>query len=59
MLRATFHRLSAAMQTRLDLLMTKHNEGQLIGGEHEELRVLGRQPEEITLANAPILVGQP
>jgi hypothetical protein len=45
MLRATFHRLSAAMQTRLDLLMAKHNEGQLIGGEHEELRVWGVNPK--------------
>ena len=56
--KAMLHRLSAAKQTRLDTLMAKHNEGQLTGGEPEELRVLVREAEEMTLANAHILAEQ-
>jgi hypothetical protein len=55
---ATLHRLSAAKQTRLDMLMAKNNEGQLTDGEREELQVLVREAEEMTLANARILAGQ-
>jgi hypothetical protein len=56
--KATLHRLSAAKQTRLDMLMAKNNEGQLTDGEREELQVLVREAEEMTLANARILAGQ-
>ena len=52
------HRLSATKQKRLDRLMAKNNAGQLTGGERDELRVLVREAEEITLANARILAGQ-
>ena len=38
--------------------MTKHNDGQLTGGEPEELRALVREAEEMTLANARILAAQ-
>ena len=54
----TLYRLAAAKQKRLDTLMTKNNEGQLIGGEREELRTLVREADEMTSANARILVGQ-
>ena len=39
-------------------LMAKDNEGQLTGGECEELRALMCEAEEMTLANARILAGQ-
>ena len=51
-------RLSAAKQKRLDALMTKNNDGKLTRAEHEELRGLVREAEEIALANARILAGQ-
>jgi hypothetical protein len=56
--KAMLYRLSAAKQKRLDRLMAKNNAGQLTGGERDELRVLVREAEEITLANARILAGQ-
>jgi Cro/C1-type HTH DNA-binding domain len=56
--RGTLHRLSAAKQKCLDMLMTKNNNGQLTDGEREELRALVRGAEEMTLANACILAGQ-
>jgi hypothetical protein len=56
--KATLHRLSAAKQKRLDILMAKNNEGQLTDGEREELQALVREAEEMTLANARILAGQ-
>jgi hypothetical protein len=56
--KATLHRLTVAKQTRLDTLMAKNNEGQLTGGEREELRVLVREAEKMTLANARILAAQ-
>ena len=56
--KATLHRLSATKQKRLDMLMAKHNEGQLTDGEREELQVLVREAEAMTLANARILAGQ-
>jgi Cro/C1-type HTH DNA-binding domain len=54
----TLHRFSAAKQKRLDTLMTKNDNGQLTDGEREERRVLVREAEEMTLANARILAGQ-
>jgi hypothetical protein len=57
-LQGTLHRFSAAKQKRLDTLMTKNDNGQLTDGEREERRVLVREAEEITLANARILAGQ-
>jgi len=56
--KGTLHRLAVAKQTRLDTLMAKHNEGQLTGGEHEELQALVHEAEEMTLANARILARQ-
>ena len=51
-------RFSAAKQKRLDALMTKNNQGQLTNAESEELRALVREAEEMTLANARVLVRQ-
>jgi hypothetical protein len=49
---------SAAKQKRLDTLLTKNREGKLAKGEAAELRVLVREAEEMTLANARILAKQ-
>jgi hypothetical protein len=38
--------------------MAKNNQGQLTDAEREELGVLVREAEEITLANARLLVRQ-
>lgn len=51
-------RFSAAKQKRLDALLTKNTEGKLAKGEAEELRVLVREAEEMTLVNARILAKQ-
>ena len=51
-------RFSAAKQKRLDALMTKNNQGQLTSAESEELRALVREAEEMTLANARVLMRQ-
>ena len=51
-------RFSAAKQKRLDALMTKNNQGQLTNAESEELRALVREAEEMTLANARVLMRQ-
>ena len=48
-------RFSTARQKRLDTLMSKNNEGQLTNAEAEELRVVVREAEEMTLANARAL----
>ncbi len=48
-------RFSTAKQKRLDSLMFKNNEGQLTNAEAEELRILVREAEEMTLANARAL----
>ena len=47
-----------ALEKRLDALMAKNNDGKLNRAEHEELRHLVRDAEEITLTNARILAGQ-
>lgn len=51
-------RFSGAKQKRLDMLMDKNNEGQLTAAESDELHVLVREAEEITLANARLLARQ-
>ena len=56
--RRRLQRFSAAKQKRLDTLMTKNNEGQVTPEELEELRTLVHEAEEMTLANAHILVRQ-
>ena|SRR5579871_2857641 len=54
----TLRTLAAEKQTRLDILMTQNNAGALTDREREELRVLVREAEEITLANARLLARQ-
>lgn len=51
-------RFSPARQKRLDVLMTKNNEGQLTKTEFEELQALVREAEDLTLANARVLARQ-
>jgi hypothetical protein len=51
-------RISAAKQKRLDVLMSKNNDGKLNRTELKELRALVKEAEEITLTNARILAGQ-
>lgn len=50
--------LASPKQARLDVLMSKNNQGELTEAEHEELRSLVREAEEILLVNARILAGQ-
>ena len=50
--------LAADQQERLELLMAKNNAGQLTETERSELQTLVRAAEEITLANARLLVAQ-
>ena len=56
--RAKLQRLPATKQQRLDVLMTKNNDGKLSRTEQNELRELVREAEEITLANARVLARQ-
>jgi Cro/C1-type HTH DNA-binding domain len=51
-------RLSRAKQKRLDVLMTRNNNEKLTRAEHDELRGLVREAEEISLANARVLAAQ-
>ena len=50
--------LSPEAQNRLEVLMSKNNEGLLTASEHEELGVRVREAEEITLTNARLLARQ-
>ena len=50
--------LAEDKQVRLDALMTKNNAGTLTETERGELQTLVREAEEITLANARLLVAQ-
>jgi hypothetical protein len=50
--------LAAEKQTRLEVLMTKNNAGSLTETEQSELQMLVREAEEITLANARLLIAQ-
>lgn len=45
-------RLSAGKQKRLDVLMAKNNDGLLTKNERDELQVLVREVEELSLQNA-------
>ncbi len=56
--RPRLRRFSAGKQKRLDLLMTKNNDGTLTKAEHGELKSLVREAEELTLENARILANQ-
>ena len=51
-------RLPASKQKRLDLLMTKNNDGRLTKAEHSELQLLVREAENLTLENARTLASQ-
>jgi len=50
--------LASDKQQRLDALMAKNNAGGLTESERDELQTLVREAEEITLANARLLVAQ-
>ena len=50
--------LGGEKQTRLDALMTKNNAGNLMETERDELQALVREAEELTLANARLLIAQ-
>lgn len=50
--------IASEKQTRLDLLMTKNNDGSLNEPERDELQNLVHEAEEITLVNARILAQQ-
>ena len=52
---ANLHTLDTAKQARLDTLMTNNNEGRLTPAERDELQILVREAEEITLLNARLL----
>jgi hypothetical protein len=52
------HRLAAAKQRRLDVLMARNNAGKLTASERHELQSLVREAEEISIRNARILAGQ-
>jgi hypothetical protein len=51
-------RLSAAKQKRLDALMDRSNLGRLTSAERNELKILVRNAEEISLSNARKLASQ-
>jgi len=50
--------LASDRQERLDLLMAKNSAGELSEAERNELQTLVREAEELTLANARLLVDQ-
>src|SRR5579872_1265350 len=50
--------LTSDKQERLDKLMAKNKAGQMTEAERNELQLLVREAEEITLANARLLVAQ-
>jgi hypothetical protein len=50
--------LAAGKQKRLDVLMSKNNEGNLTSADRQELRELVHEAEEITLDNARRLANQ-
>lgn len=52
------HALAPDQQERLELLMGKNNAGQLTDREQNELQTLVHAAEELTLANARLLVAQ-
>jgi hypothetical protein len=56
--RPRLRRFPASKQKRLDLLMTKNNDGRLTKAEQRELEGLVREAEELTLENARTLAGQ-
>ncbi len=56
--RPRLRRFSAGKQKRLDLLMTKNNDGKLTKAEQSELNSLVREAEELTLENARTLASQ-
>jgi len=49
---ANLRRLSAGKQKRLTVLMAKNNDGLLTKNERNELQVLVREVEELSLQNA-------
>ena len=51
-------RFSAAKQKRLDVLMTRNNDGDLGRAELLELKALVREAEEMNLKNARVLARQ-
>jgi len=56
--RPRMRRFPASKQRRLDLLMTKNNDGKLTKAEQNELKSLVREAEELTLENARTLASQ-
>src|SRR3954470_20576659 len=56
--RTKLRRLGARKQRRLDVLMSRNNEGSWTGAEKLELRELVREAEELTLDNARRLAEQ-
>jgi hypothetical protein len=56
--RLRLRRLPASKQKRLDLLMSKNNDGRLTKAEQRDLQSLVREAEEITLENGRILANQ-
>jgi hypothetical protein len=49
------HRIDEKMQARLDLLMSKNNEGTITAAERKELASLGEVVERLSLENAKML----
>lgn len=49
------HRIDAGMQSRLDALMEKNNQGTITASEKKELKDLGRTVERLSLENAQML----
>jgi hypothetical protein len=56
--RPRLRRFPASKQRRLDVLMTKNNDGKLTKTEQSELKSLVREAEELTLENARTLASQ-
>ena len=56
--RPRLRRFPARKQSRLELLMTKNNDGRLTKAEQSELKSLVREAEELTLENARTLASQ-
>jgi DNA-binding Xre family transcriptional regulator len=56
--KAQFRRLDAKTQARLDVLMSRNNEGQLTAAERKEFVVLAERAHRISLENARTLLAE-
>jgi hypothetical protein len=56
--KAQLRRLDAKTQARLDSLMSKNNEGQLMAAERKEFSALADRAHQISMENARTLVAE-